>query len=622
MRVCVGCGEENLDRARFCSACGVSLPEAKSGAREERKVVSVLFVDLVGFTARSERVDPEDVRALLVPYYARVRLEIERFGGTVEKFVGDAVMAVFGAPVVREDDAERAVRAGLRVLDAIEEMNEAGSASELVVRVGVNTGEALVAVGARPEVGEAMVAGDVVNTAARLQSVAPTGTLVVGEATFRAAEGAVVFEALAPVALKGKSGVVKLWRAVEARSRLGVGVERDVSSPFVGRREDLAVLTQAFERASRERAGQLVTVTGEPGVGKSRLVGELLSFVDDRPELVTWRQGRCLSYGEGLAFWALGEICKAHCGVLDSDSSGAVEEKLAEAVARVVRPGEEAWVRARLASLLGVGDAAEASVVSREEAFAGWRMFLEGIAEAGPLVLVFEDLHWADDGLLDFVEHLVEWAVDVPMLVVATGRPELFERRTAWGGGVRNAATIALSPLSVGETSELVSFLLARQVLSESDRQVLLERSGGNPLYAQQFVRALGERVEAQAELAVPESVQALIAARLDTLAHERKGLLHDAAVIGRVFWVGALARMGDRDIDEVEGQLRELARKELVRRVRTSSLAGESEYAFWHALVQDVAYGQIPRRARAEKHQAAAAWIEATHGGRVTARS
>ena len=580
--------------------------------QEERKVVSVLFCDLVGFTAASDAVDPEDVRARIRPYHRRLREVVERFGGTVEKFVGDAVMAVFGAPVSHEDDAERAVRAGLRILEAIEELNAQDASLSLQVRVGINTGEAVVALGAKPEEGEGIVTGDVVNTASRLQGAAPVNGVAVSEQTFRATERVFEYEALEPVAVKGKAEPLVLYRPLAARARFGSDVTRTHATPLVGRDLERTLLVSTFERAVQQQSCQLVTVVGEPGVGKSRLCMELFSHVEERPGLVRWRQGRCLPYGEGIAFWALGEIVKAECGILESDSPEVVRAKLGRVVPEEAQ--DRAWLLARLGPLVGlVGEPA-----AQEESFTAWRRFLEGLAADGPAVLVFEDLHWADPALLSFLEHLADWAEGVPLLVLCTARPELHEQHPTWAAGLRNATTINLAPLSDAETARLVAALLERAVLPAETQQALLERAGGNPLYAEEFVRLFADRGDLGAETGLPGSVQALIAARLDTLSPERKGLLQDASVVGKVFWAGALAQMGGRDLAGVEQALHELARKELVRPARTSSMAGEAEYGFWHGLVRDVAYGQIPRAGRAERHQQAAAWIEEKTGERA----
>jgi class 3 adenylate cyclase/tetratricopeptide (TPR) repeat protein len=614
--VCPACGEENPEHARFCHACGAALAEAVP-VGEERKLVSVLFVDLVGFTGRSDRADPEDVRATLRPYHERVKADIERFGGTVEKFIGDAVMAVFGAPVAHEDDAERAVRAGLRILDAIDELNEERSGPDLAVRAAVTTGEAVVSLGARPERGEGIATGDVVNVAARLQAAAPVGAVVVDEPTARSTAEAIEYEPLDPVVAKGKAEPISLWRATGARSRFGVDTELRARTLLVGRQHDLSALTGTFARALGEPSVQLVTVVGEPGIGKSRLVWELRREIDSRPELVRWRQGRCLPYGEGITFWALGEIVKAEAGVLESDSPIEAQAKLERAVAAVIEDeSERAWFEERLAPLVGAQE--DVAGVGREEAFSAWRRYLEALTAQGPLVLVFEDLHWADGALLDFLEHVLDWASPVPVLVVGTARPELFKTRPEWGGGRRNSTTVGLAPLSDEETARLVAALLERSVLAADTQAALLERAGGNPLFAEQFVRMLVE-AGPSTDIAVPETVQALIAARLDTLVPDLKTLLHDAAVVGKVFWTGALAAIGARERSAVLDGLRELVRREFVRPTRVSSMRDEEEFSFWHVLVRDVAYQQIPRGPRATKHMTAAEWIEGRAEERVS---
>jgi class 3 adenylate cyclase len=611
--ICPSCGKENPDGFAFCGYCSAPLAEQPPAALEERKIVSVLFCDLVGFTAASEQQDPEDVRARIRPYHARMREEIERYGATVEKFVGDAVMAVCGAPVAHEDDAERAVRAGLRILEAIAELNEADPGLDLQVRVGINTGEAVVTVGARPEHGEGIVTGDVVNTAARIQGAAPVNGVAVSEQTYRATSRVFEYEQLAPVSVKGKAEPLSLWRAKSARSRFGSDVRDRFKTPFVGRELEKPLLIGTFERAAQQRSVQLVTVVGEPGVGKSRLIAELSAYTDAKPGITRWRQGRCLPYGEGITFWALGEIVKAEAGILESDSAEVAASKLEMAVSP--DEPERQWLLQRLAPLVGVE---AASPAERQELFTAWRRFLEGLAAGRPTVLVFDDLHWADAALLDFLEHLAEWSQGVPLFVLCAARPELYERRPGWGAGQRNAHTINLSPLSDPETAQLVAHLISTAVLSPELEQAVLERAGGNPLYAEEFVRLLADRGLAPDETVLPESVQALIAARLDTLSPGRKSLLQDAAVLGKVFWAGALAAIGGRAQVELELDLHDLVLKELVRPARTSSMEGESEYSFWHLLVRDVAYSQIPRAERVRRHRAAAAWIERKGGERV----
>jgi class 3 adenylate cyclase/tetratricopeptide (TPR) repeat protein len=610
--VCPSCGEENPERARYCLACGSSVAE-QAHPGEERKVVSVLFVDLVGFTDRSDRADPEDVRATLRPYHERVKADIERFGGTVEKFIGDAVMAVFGAPVAHEDDAERAVRSGLRILETIDELRAEGL--ELSVRAAVTTGEAVVALGARPERGEGIVTGDVVNTAARLQSAAPVGSVIVDESTMRSTESVVTFEPLEPVTAKGKGDPIPVWRATHARSRVGEP-EAAAQTPFVGREHERTLLLETFLRAERESSVQVVTVVGEPGIGKSRLVTELRTALDERPDLVTWRHGRCLPYGEGITFWALGEVVKAEAGILESDDQVEAAAKLDSCVSALVDDqSEREWFTARLSALAGVN--AEGGAIGRDEAFTAWRRFLEAIGARRPFVFVVEDIHWADEALLDFLEHVLDWGASVPLLVISTARPELYDKRPGWSGGKRNATTISLSPLTGDETARLLHGLLERALLSAETQASLLERAGGNPLYTEQFARMLAERGDG-AELQLPETVQSLIAARLDTLSPELKSLLQDASVLGRTFWTGAVAELGNRERGDVLAGLGELVRREFIRPIRVSSIRSEEEFSIWHALVRDVAYQQIPRVPRAQKHLAAAAWIEQSAQERV----
>ena len=511
MPICPACGQENPEGFRFCGSCGNPVGGETRRQREERKVVTVLFADLVGFTGRAEQLDPEDVRGMLSPYYARLRSELERRGGTVEKFIGDAVMAVFGAPVAHEDDPERAVRAALAIRDAIRD-EEAG----LQVRIAVNTGEALVSLDARPSAGEGMAAGDVVNTTARLQSAAAVNGILVGESTYRATRHAIEYREAAPVEAKGKVDPLQVWEAVQAYSRIAVET-LETGAPLIGRRRELDVLTGALERARQERTPQLVTLVGVPGIGKSRLVYELFKAIESEPDLVFWRQGRALPYGEGVTYWALAEMVKAHAGVLETDSLVDVGQKLTQAVSVVLGDSPEAeWVELHLRLLVGLTTSSDMSGDRRAESFAAWRRFFEALAEQNPLVLIFDDLHWADDNLLDFVDHLVDWASSVPILVVCAARPELLDRRPAWGGGKLNAATVSVTPLSDEETAELIGALLERILLPAEIQATLLAHAGGNPLYAEQFVRMHLER--AGDAPALPETVQGIIAARLDIL--------------------------------------------------------------------------------------------------------
>ena len=507
-------------------------------------------------------------------------------------------MAVFGAPVAHEDDPERAVRAALAIRETL------AHDGQLEVRIGITTGEALVALDARAEAGEGIVSGDVVNTAARIQAAAHPGGLLVDETTMRATERAIEYAEASFIDAKGKSQPVAVWQATRARAR--VGVERLSDTQLVGRERELSLLRSTWSRVAEEREPQLVTLVGVPGIGKSRLVFELFETIRAGGHgLVSWRSGRSLPYGEGVTFWALGEMVKAQAGILESDPLDTTAAKLRRAVESVLSdPSEAGWVERHLRPLAGL-DADETGVSGDvSEAFAAWRRFLEANALERRLVLVFEDLHWADDVMLDFVDYLVDRSRSVPLLALCTARPELLTRRPGWGGGKVNSSTILLTPLSEDETSSLVSALLGAAAIETDVRERLLERAGGNPLYAEEFARMLVER---PAETVVPETVQGMIAARIDTLPPEEKGLLQEAAVVGRVFWLGALGR----ERWTIAERLHSLERKEFVRRELRSSVAGEDEYVFRHALVRDVAYEQIPRSERAAMHRAAAEWIE-----------
>jgi class 3 adenylate cyclase/tetratricopeptide (TPR) repeat protein len=632
MVACHACGAEvDPDSARFCHACGEPLRTAAVSveAREERRVVTILFCDLVDSTSRFDLADPEDVRATLAAYLGRVQREIERFGGTVEKFIGDAVMAVYGVPTVHEDDAQRAVFSALRILPVIEAMNEDHPDLPLAVRIGVETGEAIVDLGAEPS-RQGIVFGDVVNTASRLQTVAPTGGIVVGLGTYRLTRSVFDYRAIEPVRVKGKAEPLRVWLPTAARSRFGADLQPPSSTVWVDRDDELELLKRTFARSVREPSVQLVTLIGEPGVGKSRLVREFFGFVDDRPETVFWRQGRCLPYGEGVTFWALGEVVKAQAGILASDGAVDAGKKLASATSALIAdPAEREWIRTRLAPLMGLADPQTEST-DRAETFSAWRRFLEAMASIRPLVLVLEDMHWADIAMLAFVEHVMEWATDLPILIICTARPELFDRDAGWGGGKRNWSTLSLAPLGEADAGELIAALLPPEA-SDELQHLVIDRAGGNPLFAEEFVRMLGEQPAADGEAEgsrhvpgdhTPASLHAIIAARLDTLAPLHKTLLQDASVIGRVFWTGALASMGRSDRATVDDGLHELARKELIRPSKVSSVKEEPEFSFWHTLIRDVAYGQIPRGRRVPKHIAVAEWIERMAAERVSDRA
>jgi class 3 adenylate cyclase/tetratricopeptide (TPR) repeat protein len=609
------------------SAERVEPPVGAQPSRDERKAVTTLFCDLVAFTAMSEAADPEDVDRILGEYFARATKVIESHGGTVEKFIGDAVVGVFGVPAVHEDDPERAVRAGLRLLEALEGMTRPDG-TPLEARCGVNTGEALVRLDVDPASGRGFLTGDAVNVAARLQAAAPPGGVAVGATTHDLTAHTVDYEELEPIAAKGKSALVAVFLAKAPISRLGIMLDRERLTALVDRDAELAYLTSLFEKAVASSSPQFALIVGEPGIGKSRLVAELFAYVDARPELITWRQGRCLSYGEGVTFWALGEVVKAQAGILETDDTETAEAKLEPIVP--AGPDRE-WLRNRLRALLGL----EAPQAGREENFTAWLRFLEGLAAPGPAVLVFEDLHAADDSLLAFLEFFAGNVDDVPLLVIATARPRLFEKHPAFAASIPRVNRITLERLSDEQTERLVCGLLETLHAPSEVVSTIIRRCEGNPFYAEESARLFQDRVRDEAshvferaaegragptdaEAPLPGSVQAVIAARLDTLPPDCKQILADASVVGTVFWSGALAALGQRGTADVDLALHELVAKQLVHRVRDSSMAGESEFAFWHALARDVAYAQLPRAVRAEKHAAAARWIEGKVGERI----
>lgn len=616
-QACASCGADLPEGAAFCPSCGTPVAAPASTA-EERKVVSVLFADLVGFTARTERSDPEDVRARLTVYHRQVREDVERFGGRIEKLMGDGVFAVFGAPAAHEDDPERAVRSALRIQQEVERLNEADPDLALSVRVAVTTGEAIVALDGDEPDREGII-GDVVNTASRLESVAPPGGVVVDERTYLATRSVITYDDLDAVTVKGKTAPIPIWLASGTRSRFGVAVERDHSTPFVGRDRELALLVDAFERSVASAGTQLATLVGVPGVGKSRMLYEFRQAIDARPDLVWWRQGRCLPYGEGITFWALSEVVKAQAGILESDTQVDARAKLHTAVTNLVDDEETAgWIESRLAPLAGVGSSEIAA--EQGELFSALQRFLEALATKNPLILVVEDIHWADEALLDFLEFLLDWTAESPILIVATARPELFTVRPTWAGGKRNAITVGLEPLSHDDAATLLSSLLPRALLPAETQQAILDRAGGNPLFVTEFVRLAADQglLDQPAEMAsmpVPDTVQALVAARVDLLAPEEKSVLQAASVVGKVFWTGILTSMRP-ELDPAEA-LRSLVQRELIRPVREGSMRGQQEFSFAHSVIRDVAYGQIPRAERSALHRLAAQWIEAVSASR-----
>ena len=628
-RVCPSCGTSNGAGARFCGECGTPLvggaaaPALAAGElpaapapdayTSERRLVSILFADLVGFTTLSESRDAEEVRELLSRYFETCRRLIGLYGGIVEKFIGDAVMAVWGTPTATEDDAERAVRAALDLVAAVSAVGDVLGAPELGARAGVLTGEAAVTLGA---VGEGMVAGDLVNTASRVQAVAEPGSVYVGEATRRASERAIVYEDAGTHSLKGKEGSLPLWRALRVVSGVrGQLKSEGLEAPFVGRERELRQIKERFHSCSQDRKAHLVSVTGVAGIGKSRLSWEFFKYFDGIVERVWWHRGRCLAYGEGVSYWALAEMVRSRCRVAEDEEPGSALAKLQATLAEHVPDEDERrFVEPRLARLLALGDLESAD---RQDLFAAWRLFFERLADSNPVLLVFEDVQWADGGLLDFVEYLLEWSRNHPILVVTLARPELLDRRPTWGAGQRNFSSLHLEPLPEEAMRKLLTGLVPG--LPEELTSKILARAEGIPLYAMETVRMLLDRgllVEEGAvygvvgeigALEVPETLHALIAARLDGLTEQERRVVQDAAVLGETFTARALAGLSGLPEAELGPLLASLVRKEVLSLQVDPRSPEHGQYGFLQDLVRRVAYGTLPRRERRERHLAAA---------------
>jgi class 3 adenylate cyclase len=579
----------------------------------ERRLVTVLFADLVGFTTISEGRDPEEVRELLSRYFDVAREQIERYGGTVEKFIGDAVMAVWGAPTAHEDDAERGVRAALEVVDSVREL-----APGLQARAGVLTGEAAVTIGAR---GQGMVAGDLVNTASRLQSAAPPGVVLVGETTQRVTAGAIAYEPAGDHLLKGKAAPVAAYRAVRVVGRRGGAGRGDrLEAPFVGRDSELRLMKDLFHTTAREKRVRLVSVTGQAGVGKSRLAWEVRKYADGIADDVFWHEGRSPAYGQGITFWALGEMVRSRAQLAETDDPATTRTKIAATVDRFFQgsPDRDRVERALLA-LLGAGDGTTSRA---EELFPAWRLFFERMAEQSLVLLTFEDLHWADPGTLDFIDHLLEWSRNVPILIVTLARPELLDHRPGWGAGRRNFIALHLEPLDETAMRELLRGLVSD--LSEAATRSIVVRAEGIPLYAVETIRMLAadgrlrerpeggfESVGELGELAVPDSLHALIAARLDALDPADRTLVQDAAVLGQSFTPAGLAAISGLEEGALLGRLRDLVRAELLVEERDERSPERGQFAFVQALIREVAYSTLSLRDRRSRHLAAARFFE-----------
>jgi class 3 adenylate cyclase len=644
---CPGCGTPAVAGKRFCTACGYALAGAASPQRAtgplvlaapvamdrrgeaasvaERRVCSMLFCDLVGFTPLSESRDAEAVRELLSRYFEVATTVIGRYGGVVEKFIGDAVMAVWGTPVAREGDAERAVRAGLDLVAAVAELGKDAGVPGLAARAGVVTGEVAVSLGAP---GEGMVAGDAVNTASRVQAAASPGQVLTDTATQRLAGGGVGFEDAGEHQLKGKAGPVALWRATRVLAAIG-GVQRidGLEAPLTGRNAELRTIRELFHAAAERRVPRLVLASGPAGVGKSRLGWEFEKYVDGLAEQVWWHRGRCLSYGDGVAFWALAEIVRQRMGIAEDDPADAAAGKLAEGLDRYVpHPAERAYVGARLGRLLGVAADGDSGVpLSREELFAGWRLFFERLAADEPVVLVIEDAQHADAGLLDFLDHLIDWSKDLPLYVLVLARPELELARPGFGSG-RNRTTLTLDPLDHASMDKLVDALVPG--MTAPARAKVTRQAQGIPLFAVETIRSLVDQDIVQPSggvyrlvadvgaLAVPDSLHALLAARLDALDPGVRRLVADAAVLGSSFPAEALIAVSGQIESGVRAGLADLVRREVLS-VSADPLSPErGSYQFAQQMLRQVAYDTLSRRDRKARHLAVAQHLRQAFAG------
>ena len=589
--------------------------------------MTVVFADLSGYTAVAERMDPEAVKNLVDRALRRLGEEVDRFGGRVDKYIGDNVMAVFGAPIAHEDDAERAVRAALGMQDAMTEINESLGATHgvnLALRVGVNTGE--VVAGA---VGDGYtVIGDTVNVAARLQSAAQPGSVTVGERTYRATSQAIDYTELVPLELKGKAEPVPAWEAEGVLARQPAARRSSLGeTPLVGRADKLDLLTSIYDRVEREQRAHLVTVIGQAGVGKSRLRQELERALAGRQPPPTFREGRCLPYGSGIVYWALAEVIRAEAGILDGDSTEEAWAKLLATVDSLMEiSGERAEAPERRAAVIGrllgieaplelTQSEAEDPQRMREVFFSTVRSVIEAMARRNPLVLVFEDIHWADHGMLDLIEYLTQW-VRGPLILLCLARDELIDRRQRWGGGRHEATSILLDPLTVDQTRELVASLVGGGNQESSAVAAVAERAGGNPFFAEEMARRLADEVDGEL-FELPDTVQGLLAARLDSLEPAERVLVQHAAVVGRTFWEGALAMAGQGE-PAIREALQSLQEKDIIVPDVGVRLAGEREYSFKHVLIRDVAYGMLPKAVRARKHYDIGRFLEERAGERT----
>jgi len=612
--LCPNCATPAEPGAKFCGECGHSLasageqPTTTPGPASDpgqQRFVTVLFADLVGFTPFSESRDSEDVRAMLTTYFDRARDVVERFGGTVDKFIGDAVMAIWGAETTSEDDAERGVRAALELLDAVAALGEDIGAGDLSARIGLMSGTTSVGSGGNER---GFVVGDLVNTASRLQAAADAGTVLVGRATQEVTGSAIDYSSPVTLQVKGKEAPVEAWQALRvAAGRGGGGEAQGLTPPFVGRDHDMRLLKDLLHATTREGRARLVSIIGQPGIGKTRLVQEFENYIDGLSEDVYWHTGRSPAYGDGVTYWALGEMIRRRCGIAETDDDHRSRTKLLTALTEYVPDADDRiWLEPRIAGLLGLGEVPD---IDRSELFGAWRMFFERVAARGTVVMVFEDLHWADDGLLDFVEQLIHRSAQFPILMISLARPDLLERRSGWAVGAANALAMQLAPLADIAIEELVLGMVPG---SPPDvPAAIVPRAAGIPLYAVEFVRMLVNRgrlleedggwklADSMGEVEVPDSLVGVVGARIDQLPTSSRVVLENASVLGHSFTADGLGRLSGLDAEETAAQLHDLVQRSVLEVDIDPRSPERGQHRFVQSLIREVALSRPNRRDR-----------------------